>query len=97
MKPNHKVALDEIPTNLAKLKGHPRYVAACHVKMYETIWPIDTAPISQVKTDKGEIDNVYERKHLRSLFTRKSWLKKASVVRDGEVPAKMVANWIQNK
>ena len=78
------------------MKGHPLYVAQRHILKYETIFPADTLPIAQVKI-KDTHENVYERKYVRPLHTRNTWLQKAKVVRDGEVPCKMVASWFQNK
>ena len=86
----------DIPKTLTKLKGHPLYVAQRHILKYETIFPADTLPIAQVKI-KDTHENVYERKYVRPLHTRNTWLQKAKVVRDGEVPCKMVASWFQNK
>ena len=86
----------DIPKTLTKLKGHPLYVAQRHILKYETIFPTDTLPIAQVKI-KDTHENVYERKYVRPLHTRNTWLQKAKVVRDGEVPCKMVASWFQNK
>ena len=81
---------------MTKLKGHPLYVAQRHILKYETIFPADTLPVAQVKI-KDTHENVYERKYVRPLHTRNTWLQKAKVVRDGEVPCKMVASWFQNK
>lgn len=81
---------------MTKLKGHPLYVAQRHILKYETIYPADTLPIAQVKI-KDTHENVYERKYVRPLHTRNTWLQKAKVVRDAEVPCKMVASWFQNK
>ena len=88
--------ISDIPKTLTKLKGHPLYVAQRHILKYETIFPADTLPIAQVKI-KDAHENVYERKYVRPLHTRNTWLQKAKVVRDGEVPCKMVASWFQNK
>ena len=71
----------DIPKTLTKLKGHPLYVAQRHILKYETIFPADTLPIAQVKI-KDTHENVYERKYVRPLHTRNTWLQKAKVVRD---------------
>merc|ERR1711892_544697 len=88
----------EIPINLKKLKVHPKFVAARHVKRYEIIWPTDTAPITQIEIDENTVEDVYLRKNVRTLHTRgDTWIQKARMVREGEVPAKKIANWMQNK
>merc|ERR1711892_1600320 len=87
----------EIPINLKKLRVHPKFVAARHVKRYEIIWPTDTAPITQIEIDENILEDVYLRKNVRTLHTRGTWIQKARMVREGEVPAKKIANWMQNK
>merc|ERR1711892_401976 len=87
----------EIPINLKKLRVHPKFVAARHVKRYEIIWPTDTAPITQIEIDENILEDVYLRKNVRTLHTRGTWIQKARIVRAGEVPAKKIANWMQNK
>merc|ERR1711892_1274574 len=87
----------EIPINLKKLRVHPKFVAARHVKRYEIIWPTDTAPITQIEIDENTVEDVYLRKNVRTLHTRGTWIQKARMVREGEVPAKKIANWMQNK
>merc|ERR1711892_1237740 len=87
----------EIPINLKKLRVHPKFVAARHVKRYEIIWPADTAPITQIEIDENTVEDVYLRKNVRTLHTRGTWIQKARMVREGEVPAKKIANWMQNK
>merc|ERR1711892_1245553 len=87
----------EIPINLKKLRVHPKFVAARHVKRYEIIWPTDTAPITQIEIDENTVEDVYLRKNVRTLHTRGTCVQKARMVREGEVPAKKIANWMQNK
>merc|ERR1711892_225354 len=87
----------EIPINLKKLRVHPKFVAARHVERYEIIWPTDTAPITQIEIDENILEDVYLRKNVRTLHTRGTWIQKARMVREGEVPAKKIANWMQNK
>merc|ERR1711892_1229386 len=87
----------EIPINLKKLRVHPKFVASRHVKRYEIIWPTDTAPITQIEIDENNVEDVYLRKNVRTLHTRGTWIQKARMVREGEVPAKKIANWMQNK
>merc|ERR1711892_763237 len=87
----------EIPINLKKLRVHPKFVASRHVKRYEIIWPTDTAPITQVEIDENTVEDVYLRKNVRTLHTRGTWIQKARMVREGEVSAKKIANWMQNK
>merc|ERR1711892_220835 len=87
----------EIPINLKKLRVHPKFVAARHVKRYEIIWPTDTAPLTQIEIDENTVEDVYLRKNVRTLHTRGTCVQKARMVREGEVPAKKIANWMQNK
>merc|ERR1711892_40157 len=47
----------EIPINLKKLRVHPKFVAARHVKRYEIIWPTDTAPITQIEIDENTVED----------------------------------------
>merc|ERR1711892_921645 len=87
----------ELPINLKKLRVHPKFVAARHVKRYEIIWPTDTAPLTQIEIDENTVEDVYLRKNVRTLHTRGTCVQKARMVREGEVPAKKIANWMQNK
>ena len=89
-----------IPKTIAALKGHPLYVLRRHVLKYECIYPEDTTPVGQIKLKvKGveSFEDIFPRKALKKLHTRGTWLQNAKVVRDGEVPMKMVASWMQNK
>ncbi|CAG5113321.1 Oidioi.mRNA.OKI2018_I69.chr2.g7432.t1.cds [Oikopleura dioica] len=89
-----------IPKTISALKGHPLYVLRRHVLKYECIYPEDTTPVGQIELkSKGEItyEDIFPRKAVKKLHTRGTWLQNARVVRDGEVPMKMVASWMQNK
>merc|ERR1711892_52359 len=60
----------EIPINLKKLRVHPKFVAARHVKRNEIIWPTDTAPLTQIEIDENTVEDVYLRKNVRTLHPR---------------------------
>jgi len=97
---NKELKSAPIPKTIAALKGHPLYVMRRHVLKYECIYPEDTTPVGQIKLKvKGEetFEDIFPRKALKKLHTRGTWLQNARVVRDGEVPMKMVASWMQNK
>ena len=48
---------------------------------------------------KGEVtyEDIFPRSAVKHLHTRNTWLQKTKVVKDAELPCKMVSSWLQNK
>eukprot|EP01137_Pigoraptor_chileana_P031252 Opistho-2@18793 len=73
-----------LPTALVDYKGHPLYALERHLLKFQAIHPRDVV----LGHCRGE--PVYPRSNVRDLHTRDAWLKNARVVRDGEMPYKVV-------
>ncbi|XP_025231132.1 DNA repair protein complementing XP-C cells isoform X3 [Theropithecus gelada] len=74
-----------LPTAIGLYKNHPLYALKRHLLKYEAIYPETAAILGYCR---GEA--VYSRDCVHTLHSRDTWLKKARVVRLGEVPYKMV-------
>ncbi|XP_067908291.1 DNA repair protein complementing XP-C cells [Heterodontus francisci] len=74
-----------LPTSVAEYKNHPLYVLKRHLLKYETLYPPTASILGYCKTEA-----VYSRDCVHTLHSKDTWLKEARVVRDGEVPCKMV-------
>ncbi|XP_012664703.1 DNA repair protein complementing XP-C cells [Otolemur garnettii] len=74
-----------LPTSVGLYKNHPLYALKRHLLKYEAIYPETAAILGYCR---GEA--VYSRDCVHTLHSRDTWLKKARVVRLGEVPYKMV-------
>ncbi|XP_008587428.1 PREDICTED: DNA repair protein complementing XP-C cells [Galeopterus variegatus] len=82
----HAKHLDQpLPTAIGLYKNHPLYALKRHLLKYEAIYPETAAILGYCR---GEA--VYSRDCVHTLHSRDTWLKKARVVRLGEVPYKMV-------
>ncbi|XP_009667602.2 DNA repair protein complementing XP-C cells isoform X2 [Struthio camelus] len=74
-----------LPTAIGEYKNHPLYALKRHLLKYEAIYPESAAILGYCR---GEA--VYSRDCIHTLHSKDTWLKKARVVRIGEVPYKMV-------
>ncbi|XP_017676102.1 PREDICTED: DNA repair protein complementing XP-C cells [Lepidothrix coronata] len=74
-----------LPTAIGEYKNHPLYALKRHLLKYQAIYPESAAILGYCR---GEA--VYSRDCVHTLHSRDTWLKKARVVRIGEVPYKMV-------
>lgn len=74
-----------LPTSIAGYKDHPLYVLQRHLLKYETIHPPTAAILGYCRKEP-----VYSRDCVHVLHSKDTWLKEARVVREGEVPCKMV-------
>ncbi|XP_038667938.1 DNA repair protein complementing XP-C cells [Scyliorhinus canicula] len=74
-----------LPTSVAEYKNHPLYVLKRHLLKYETLHPPTATILGYCRTEA-----VYSRECVRTLHSKDTWMKEARVVRDGEVPCKMV-------
>ncbi|XP_027556872.1 DNA repair protein complementing XP-C cells [Neopelma chrysocephalum] len=74
-----------LPTAVGEYKNHPLYALKRHLLKYQAIYPESAAILGYCR---GEA--VYSRDCVHTLHSRDTWLKKARVVRIGEVPYKMV-------
>ncbi|PKU39541.1 hypothetical protein llap_10153 [Limosa lapponica baueri] len=74
-----------LPTAIGEYKNHPLYALKRHLLKYQAIYP-ETAVV--LGYCRGEA--VYSRDCVHTLHSKDTWLKKARVVRIGEVPYKMV-------
>ncbi|XP_074260190.1 DNA repair protein complementing XP-C cells isoform X3 [Saimiri boliviensis] len=77
-----------LPTAIGLYKNHPLYALKRHLLKYEAIYPETAAILGYCR---GEA--VYSRDCVHTLHSRDTWLKKARVVRLGEVPYKMVKGY----
>ncbi|XP_048462619.1 DNA repair protein complementing XP-C cells-like [Rhincodon typus] len=80
-----KMLSQPLPTSVAEYKNHPLYVLKRHLLKYEILYPPTAAILGYCKTEA-----VYSRDCVHTLHSKDIWLKEARVVRDGEVPCKMV-------
>ncbi|XP_043563495.1 DNA repair protein complementing XP-C cells isoform X3 [Chiloscyllium plagiosum] len=80
-----KMLSQPLPTSVAEYKNHPLYVLKRHLLKYETLYPPTAAILGYCRTEA-----VYSRDCVHTLHSKDLWLKEARVVRDGEVPCKMV-------
>uniref|UniRef100_UPI00398F2F5C DNA repair protein complementing XP-C cells isoform X2 n=1 Tax=Pristiophorus japonicus TaxID=55135 RepID=UPI00398F2F5C len=74
-----------LPTSVAEYKSHPLYVLKRHLLKYETLYPPTASVLGYCRKEA-----VYSRDCVHTLHSKDLWLKEARVVRDGEVPCKMV-------
>uniref|UniRef100_A0A8C3JMX2 p125 n=1 Tax=Calidris pygmaea TaxID=425635 RepID=A0A8C3JMX2_9CHAR len=74
-----------LPTAIGEYKNHPLYALKRHLLKYQAIYPETAAVLGYCR---GEA--VYSRDCVHTLHSKDTWLKKARVVRIGEVPYKMV-------
>ncbi|XP_054694651.1 DNA repair protein complementing XP-C cells isoform X3 [Grus americana] len=74
-----------LPTAIGEYKNHPLYALKRHLLKYQAIYPESAAILGYCR---GEA--VYSRDCVHTLHSKDTWLKKARVVRIGEVPYKMV-------
>ncbi|XP_069792608.1 DNA repair protein complementing XP-C cells isoform X5 [Narcine bancroftii] len=74
-----------LPTSIAEFKNHPLYVLQRHLLKYETLYPPTASILGYCKKEA-----VYSRDCVHVLHSKDTWLKEARVVREGEVPCKMV-------
>ncbi|XP_067854464.1 DNA repair protein complementing XP-C cells isoform X2 [Heptranchias perlo] len=74
-----------LPTTVAEYKSHPLYVLKRHLLKYEALYPSTASILGYCKTEA-----VYSRDCVHPLHSKDIWLKEARVVRDGELPCKMV-------
>ncbi|KAM6061967.1 DNA repair protein complementing XP-C cells isoform 2-T2 [Chlamydotis macqueenii] len=74
-----------LPTAIGEYKNHPLYALKRHLLKYQAIYPESAAVLGYCR---GEA--VYSRDCIHTLHSKDTWLKKARVVRIGEVPYKMV-------
>ncbi|XP_051873404.1 DNA repair protein complementing XP-C cells [Pristis pectinata] len=74
-----------LPTSIAEYKNHPLYVLQRHLLKYEILYPPTASILGYCRTEP-----VYSRDCVHVLHSKDTWLKEARVVRDGEVPCKMV-------
>ncbi|XP_078270399.1 DNA repair protein complementing XP-C cells [Rhinoraja longicauda] len=82
----HAKMLDQaLPTSIAAYKDHPLYVLQRHLLKYETLHPPTAAILGHCRKEP-----VYSRDCVQVLRSKDTWLKEARVVREGEVPGKMV-------
>ncbi|XP_012327962.2 DNA repair protein complementing XP-C cells isoform X2 [Aotus nancymaae] len=77
-----------LPTAIGLYKNHPLYALKRHLLKYEAIYPETAAILGYCR---GEA--IYSRDCVHTLHSRDTWLKKARVVRLGEVPYKMVKGY----
>ncbi|XP_008068793.1 DNA repair protein complementing XP-C cells [Carlito syrichta] len=77
-----------LPTAIGLYKNHPLYALKRHLLKYEAIYPETAAILGYCR---GEA--VYSRDCVHTLHSKDTWLKKARVVRLGEVPYKMVKGY----
>ncbi|XP_048404097.1 DNA repair protein complementing XP-C cells [Stegostoma tigrinum] len=80
-----KMLSQPLPMSVAEYKHHPLYVLKRHLLKYEILYPPTAAILGYCKTEA-----VYSRDCVHTLHSKDIWLKEARVVRDGEVPCKMV-------
>ncbi|XP_077849644.1 DNA repair protein complementing XP-C cells isoform X9 [Macaca mulatta] len=80
-----------LPTAIGLYKNHPLYALKRHLLKYEAIYPETAAILGYCR---GEA--VYSRDCVHTLHSRDTWLKKARVVRLGEVPYKVPRNEFGN-
>ncbi|GCC37882.1 DNA repair protein complementing XP-C cells [Chiloscyllium punctatum] len=80
-----KMLSQPLPTSVAEYKNHPLYVLKRHLLKYETLYPPTAAILGYCRTEA-----VYSRDCVHTLHSKDLWLKEARVVRDGEIPCKMV-------
>ncbi|XP_041047943.1 DNA repair protein complementing XP-C cells isoform X1 [Carcharodon carcharias] len=74
-----------LPTSVGEYKNHPLYVLKRHLLKYEILYPPTAAILGYCKTEA-----VYSRDCVQTLHSKDLWLKEARVVKDGEIPSKMV-------
>lgn len=77
-----------LPTAIGEYKNHPLYALKRHILKYQAIYPETAAILGYCR---GEA--VYSRDCVHTLHSKDTWLKKARVVRIGEVPYKMVKGY----
>ncbi|XP_059799882.1 DNA repair protein complementing XP-C cells [Hypanus sabinus] len=80
-----KLLEQPLPTSIAEYKNHPLYVLQRHLLKYETLYPPTASILGYCKKEA-----VYSRDCVHVLHSKDTWLKEARVVRDGEVPCKVV-------
>ncbi|XP_072136317.1 LOW QUALITY PROTEIN: DNA repair protein complementing XP-C cells [Mobula birostris] len=80
-----KLLEQPLPSSIVEYKNHPLYVLQRHLLKYETLYPPTASILGYCKKEA-----VYSRDCVHVLHSKDTWLKEARVVRDGEVPCKMV-------
>ncbi|XP_075288433.1 DNA repair protein complementing XP-C cells isoform X2 [Opisthocomus hoazin] len=76
-----------LPTAIGEYKNHPLYALKRHLLKYQAIYPESAAILGYCR---GEA--IYSRDCVHTLHSKDTWLKKARVVRIGEVPYKVPRN-----
>lgn len=75
---------EAVPTSIAALHKHPRYVLERHLKKYESVFPREPI-VAYIKKEP-----VFLRSHVKLLHTKDRWLREMQEVRPDESPAKTV-------
>lgn len=80
---------DDLPTTIAGLHKHPRYVLERHLKKYETVHPLE--PVGHLKEEP-----IYLRSHVHLLHSKERWMRQMRHVRDDEQPLKYVKSMMRD-
>lgn len=87
---------EPIPRSISALKNHPAFVLEEHLKKYEAIHPKVAIGNIQRLQPNGRIQTipVYRRRDVHLLHTRERWFRECRIVRESELPYKIVQSFM---